>query len=710
MRTRKTLAAVLWAAGVCSVGVAASAQDVAQDLGVMLDVRFAGISSIVPHEKDAAAYKAVMMLGERLAEIPAETDGPEESKAGIEILWDFISGAHALRLDRTAEGPGIGVALTISPPAPMDGAEYLKKFAVFAETVGGPVEADVEGYLLHTPMGSATLRSQDVLGRSSVVGLLGTQAPAQTSLMSSDLPRGTMPLLTAEVNLKLLGGMIAQTIAEEHPKILEILDEHDWVVDGAPVLRVAYGNSAEEQHLAARLVGSKDWLTKLGVDPAITFSADDLGDIPQDATVMTVFPFDLGVVLGFIDWAAEQEGEDPFGDFEEEFGFDLRGDVLENLGPRFAYYQSLSTGGGGILSAVVVAELKDPARLAATHADLVAKFNELAVRESQGYVRIRPWNAGGEVAFSVATPGLPVPIEPSWAIVNGKFVAALSPIGLQAAIEQMAPGGASIAENKLFREAVTPRIPAGGAVQITFSDTAHFARGGYGTANLLMSALSNAVRSPSNPEREAGILIPGYGAFIKDIRPLASVEYFEGDDYVSTVRLDGSTLVQLAEGIGQFGGGQGMVAMVGAQTAILLPALNKARESAKQLIGATNVRALGQAIIVYSTNNAGKLPPSYDVLVEEGLITPDLLISPLGSAWDGQGDIVMRTTIDPDLANSFRADVIVVMDRAMYVNGNAIVNVGFADNHVEALAKWQVDERLGMEINAGAREDFKLGE
>lgn len=710
MRTRKISAAVLWAAGVCSVGVAASAQDVAQDLGVMLDVRFAGLANISPHEKDAAAYRAVMMLGERLAEIPAETDGPAEMQDGIELLWEFLSGTHALRVDRTAEGPGIGLALTISPKAPMDGQDFLEKLAGFSAATNGTIEADGEGYLLHTPMGNATLRSQDVLGRSSVVGLMGTQEPAQTSLMSGDLPRGTTPMLTAEANLKLLGGMIAQAIAEDENDFRELYEAHRWVVDEAPVLRVAYGNTAEEQHLAARLVESKAWLTKLGVDPAITFTADDLGDIPQDATAMTVFPFDLGVVIGFVDWLAEQVGEDPFGDFEEEFGFDIRGDVLENLGPRFAYYQSLSTGGGGILSAVVVAELKDPERLAATHADLVAQFNELAARETKGYVRIRPWNAAGEVAFSVATPGLPVPIEPSWAIVNGKFVAALSPIGLQAAIEQIVPGGGSIADNKLFREAVTPRIPEGGAVQITFSDTAHFARSGYGTANLLMSALSNAVRSPSNPAREAGILIPGYGAFMEGIRPLASVEYFEGNDYVSTVRLDGSTLVQLAEGIGQFGGGQGMVAMVAAQTAVLLPALERSRQSARQLIGATNVRALGQAIVVYSSNNAGKLPPSYEVLFEEGLITPDLLISPLGTAWDGQGDIVMRTTIDPDLANSFRADVIVVMDRAMYVNGNAVVNVGFADNHVEALAQWEVDEYLGMELNAGAREDFKLGE
>lgn len=706
MRSRMSSVAVVAMAGVCSVASPA----LAQDEGVMVDARFVGLSNMPPHAKDAAAYKALMMLGERLAEIPGEVGGPEEAQAGVELLWDFFRGMHSLRIDRTAEGPGVAMALTVTPELPMNAQSYLDKFADFAEASGGPIEEDGEGYVLSTPMGDATLRTGEVMGRSSVVMLVGATEPATIGPLTYDLPRSLPPVFSAEVNLRMLGEMLAQAIAADEPEFAEFIDENRWAIDEAPMMRLAIGNDQDRSHLVARMVGSRGWLTKLGMDPSIAFTADDLGDIPQDATVMTVFPFDLGVVVNFIDWAAEQEGEDPFGDFEAEFGFDLRGDVLENLGPRFAYYQSLSTGGGGLLSAVLVAELKDAERLAETHAELVGRFNELSARETKGYVRIRDWKAGAHDAFSVATPGLPVPFEPSWAIVDGKLVVSLSPGGLVAAVEQMAPGGTSIADNELFREAVTPRIPEGGAAQITFSDTAHFARVGYGTASLLMSGLSNAVRSPSDPAREAGILIPNYGAFMEGIRPLVGVEYFEGEDYVSNLQMDGSTLVQIAEGVGQFGGGQGLVAMTAMQVAVLMPALGRARESAQQLKGATQVRGLGQAIIVYMSNNDGERLPSYDELIEEGFITQDMLISPMGSAWDGQGDIVMRTTIEPSLVDSFRADVIVVMDRAMYINGTGMVNVGFADNHVESLSSWQVDEYLDMEINAGAREDFKLGE
>lgn len=675
----------------------------------MLDVRFAGLANIQPHAKDEAAYKALMMLGERLAEIPGETGGPEEARAGIELLWDFFRGGHGLRIDRTAEGPGVAVALTVSPEAPTTVQSYLDTFAEFAEASGGPIEADGHGYVLSTPLGDATLRAGGDADHPSVVVLVGATRPASLGPAVYDLPQGTRPVFSAEVNLPALGRLLAQAIADNDPGFAEFIDQNRWAIDQAPMVRLAVGSDSTRTNLTARMVDARQWLTRLGMNPAIAFTVDDIDDIPRDATLMTVFAFNFGVVTSVLDWVAEQEGKDPFGDFEEEFGFDLRGDVIENLGPRFAYYHALSTGGGGLLSAVLVAEIQDAQRLEATHADLIQRFNELSARETRGYVRIRPWKAGETEVFSVATPGLPLPFEPSWAIVNGKFVAAMTPGGLVAAIEQMTAGGPSIADNDLFRRAIAASLPESGAAQISFSDTAHFARVGYSVTSLLTSSLSNTVRSPLGSDREPGILIPSYGAFLDDIRPLARVQYFEGDDYVVKIIADGSTLVQIAEAVGQFGGGQGALATTTMQLASLMPMIGKARASATQLRGATQVRALVQAMHMYAAEDM-VAPESAAVLVELGFIDHETLVSPGGSAWDGKGDIVLRTTLDADTMISFRAEVVVAMDRAMYVNGNEIVNVGFSDGHVDALSRWEVDEYLDMEINAGAREDFMLDE
>ena len=52
-----------------------------------------------------------------------------------------------------------------------------------------------------------------------------------------------------------------------------------------------------------------------------------------------------------------------------------------------------------------------------------------------------------------------------------------------------------------------------------------------------------------------------------------------------------------------------VIGIIGVLMAILLPALNKAREAAKRVQCASNMRTIGQAIFAYATNNRGQAPP-----------------------------------------------------------------------------------------------------
>ena len=69
-------------------------------------------------------------------------------------------------------------------------------------------------------------------------------------------------------------------------------------------------------------------------------------------------------------------------------------------------------------------------------------------------------------------------------------------------------------------------------------------------------------------------------------------------------------------------GGRGFVASflvlgMGIMFAILVPALTRAREDARQTVCFANLRAIGFALRMYSVDKDGKFPPNLQVLVSE---------------------------------------------------------------------------------------------
>jgi hypothetical protein len=242
-----------------------------------------------------------------------------------------------------------------------------------------------------------------------------------------------------------------------------------------------------------------------------------------------------------------------------------------------------------------------------------------------------------------------------------------------------------------------------GAIYVGFLDTPRLARSGYGLAQLACSALANGVRSPTDPERDPGPILPPFNALMNGAKASVSIYRLDGDDMVGTFQSDRSFMVNLCGGLGLIGQSGTSIAMGAAAVGVMMPAMAKARTNAKPAKSAAQVRQLTIAMMMYAADNDDFAPPSFEAL--EHYLGRGMLDSPYGPVSDHRGDYWMNTSVER-VSTSRRPDrQIAFYDRAMYENMHEVV-VGFYDGHVETMTAWDFEALIGEEPNAGV--DFDL--
>ena len=169
---------------------------------------------------------------------------------------------------------------------------------------------------------------------------------------------------------------------------------------------------------------------------------------------------------------------DPIEMLAEETGFHLKNDLIDHLGETWGFYMSDSTGGGGLFSSVAFVELSNPDGLNASLDKLSETINALGAEHAKGYVQIRDKNVNGHAFKMLTFPGLPIPLEISFAVSGDYFFAGLSPHAIVAAIEQSNGDKPSILDNPRFMEMGGENWQ--GSMQFAFMDTPRMVRSGYG--------------------------------------------------------------------------------------------------------------------------------------------------------------------------------------------------------------------------------------
>lgn len=562
------IASTVAAAGLAAPSSIAMAQDGVQPFIIY---EHGPLTAWLVDEKDAELRRALSMIPARLAELPGEfPDMSTEVEPLIQLALRTL--AQPARFAVTynpdnAAGGFFGYGMTLSVQARdrahaselhgMLNAAIMQK----ADEDGMPVPADSARFSgmkeFTLPFGLVSYgprEAKDGWRYELVVGAVDSPDAGFDKLPS--VPAGLEPVMRASLNMPALtpGINMARTLAgkklpPEAAEGIAALEQGGLI--GAEAISVDYvaGFTGTESVGVARVRGAGKYRDAWHMSRD-TVNARDLAMVPADATMFSIAKGDLSMLVELIDTLAERgvPVHDFLAEFKSHTGVDLKADILNAVGGTWGAYLSDATGGGSLGSAVVFASLKDRNAFAGAHRKLVAAArSQLAQQERGMYVRPRIWNDGEIEVTSLQFPGVPVPLEVTYAVAGDWLVVGLTPQAVIAASRQaIGKGDKGVSANSVFATAA----PEGRDLNsLTFVDTARGVRAGYPIISMAGSAFANLARSPSG-DRDIGVVVPLYHDLAKGVKPMVQYSYWDGEDLVTETHADRSALVNAAGAVG----------------------------------------------------------------------------------------------------------------------------------------------------------------
>ena len=416
--------------------------------------------------------------------------------------------------------------------------------------------------------------------------------------------------------------------------------------------------------------------------------------VPEDATRLNGVQVDLAKSLATLGGVVRETDPDAGRQFDgflaqldQIYGGSVRDELLAPLGKSWVVYTSPTVGGSGVLGLVAVNKLADPAKAAAGLKKFAGAANQalaglLRGKEVRVAGRSAPAGDGETTIYYLGTPL----VTPAFAVKGDLLYLALYPQTIQSAIAA-AGGEKSIVDSPKFA-AVRKRLGEEPTVGFGFIDTPMLANNGYPTLlgySRLAVGLADIFRvigggapgenggmKAAAPPTDVPLLFPPLRTVMGVLAPEGSTGWADTDG----LHLDAISSFPGAEALAN-----DPVATSASNQAllisILLPSLNKARESANRIVSASNLRQIGQGLMLYSNANQNRYPPDLATLVRTKDVTPAVLDSPLGQAagWD------YVYLFHPGLTNPAGADVILAYDAAAWEGGEG-TNVLYGDGHV----------------------------
>ncbi|MCD4825157.1 MAG: DUF3352 domain-containing protein [Phycisphaerae bacterium] len=286
--------------------------------------------------------------------------------------------------------------------------------------------------------------------------------------------------------------------------------------------------------------------------------------------------------------------------WDKKMGVSIETDLLAALGDTWVL-SSAASQGGTLTGTILTLELADEAKAAAALAK-IEKFIELQAGRG---VSLETFKSGKTdiryLRFAGRRPGPGMFVLPAWAIHKKRLYIALWPQVIASALENKTAPLTTAAAFKKTRRRVSAN-----ASGLFYVNTPEVLKKVYPLYLIGGTALSNA--AGQQLARQFGI---GAISFPLPDSLQGLIKYAMPD--ISSVSSD-------AKGITFEGYGStpsiGVVPVAAATVAIAMPALQQAKDKAKQAVSANNLRQISIGIIVYTNDFQGKMPPNFDVLIE----------------------------------------------------------------------------------------------
>jgi len=435
---------------------------------------------------------------------------------------------------------------------------------------------------------------------------------------------------------------------------------------------------------------------------------DILAAIPSTATMAGAGRFDLAglyeVIRKTVDDVDPDIGHevDRFIDrIASESDVDLRKDLLASVGDEWAYFADPAIGGRGLASCTLVNRLKDPAKfeksMSKTQDYVLQQIQREAGAQLPVTIAFHTTQVGGMTIHYLAVPL----VSPSWVVQDGTLFVSLFPQVAAGAARHLAHKGPSVLRNEGF-VALRERLGSPKAAGFNFMDLPKTAPDAYG-AWLVISRLAGfgdlfGIKSPP-------MILPELDKLMSHLSPAGSANWVDAEGFHlrSIEPFPGSTVVA----------SDPMTSAIYAEPiliSIMLPAVQRAREQARRVQSASNLRQIGLAAIIYANDHKNEFPPDFAALLNSDL-PPRVFINPHSDngvpppadrnelkqwvsehsdyVWLGRGKTITTAGADSVIAHEKLED-----------NPEGI-NLLFGDGHVEFMPINQAQEAIEKAKQAG---------